>query len=498
MNAPASLRVTVVGGGIAGLSCAARLKDLARERGFPLDLTLLEAGPRPGGVVVTERVDGFLIEGGPDCFISEKPWAVDLCRRLGLGDQILGTNPDCRRSFVLQGRRLLPIPEGYQLIAPSRFLPFATSPILSPLGKLRAACDLLLPRGADAPDESLASFVRRRFGAEVLERLAQPLLAGIYNADPERLSLRATMPRFLEMERVHRSVILALLRARRNAGGRQKGVSGARYSLFVTLRDGLQSLVERLAAGLPPRSLRLGVRVAGVTRAEKGESAGGPGGGWVVSTDKGERIRSEAVVLAMPAHAASSLARGADPGLAGALGAIPYGTSVTVSLGYSSSDLPRPVDGFGFVIPRSEARPLIACSFSSTKFAGRAPAGTALLRTFLGGPATEGMAPESLERSVRDQLRDILGVTAAPLVARTHVWPRAMAQYEVGHLERVAAIERTLDRLPGLALAGNGLFGVGIPDCVRSGEMAAERVAALAGRKDPHMTPDITGGGDGR
>ncbi len=467
-------RVVVVGAGISGLACAWRLATLARERRASLDLTVLEASGRTGGVIATERSGGFLIEAGPDNFITEKPWALDLCRRLGLEREILGTNPDCRRSFVLIKGRLLPVPEGYQLMAPSRFLPFVTTPVLGLAGKARAACDLILPRGPARPDESLASFVRRRFGNEVLERLAQPLVAGIYNADPERLSLRATMPRFLDMEREHRSVILALLRGRRRSRGAGSGVSGARYSLFVTLREGLQTLVDRLASALPAGALRLGVGVRRVSHDQDGPTRGG----WQVTTGSGERLAADAVALALPAHAAAALLRGVDPTLATDLDGVPYGTSVTLNLAYRRADVPHPLGGFGFVVPRGERRRLIACSFSSVKYAGRAPEGAVLLRAFLGGPEAHAA---TLERAVRDDLRDILGITAAPLLARTAVWPRSMAQYEVGHLERVSAIEGRLARLPGLFLAGNGLRGVGIPDCVRSGEAAAEGIAARAG-----------------
>ena len=468
-------RVTVVGAGIAGLACARRLDALARETRRPLDLTLLDAAERPGGVIVTERCDGFLLEGGPDCFISDKPWAIDLCRGLGLEEEILGTNPACRRSFVLHGRRLVPIPEGYQLLAPSRVMPFLTSRVLSLPGKLRVACDLFLPRGPEVGDESLASFVRRRLGREALERLAQPLVAGIYNADPERLSLRATFPRFLDMERSERSVILALLKGRRRAPGEATGVSGARYSLFVTLRQGLQALVDRLTARLPPGALRLRARVASLVRAPRGD-------GWLLTTASGERTAADAVVLALPAHAAAAIVRGLDAGLSDSLAGIPYGTSATVSLAYRRADLRRAPDGFGFVVPRSERRALVACSFSSVKFAGRAPDGMVLLRAFLGGPTAEDADAVRLERLARDDLRDILGVETAPLFARTFVYRRAMAQYAVGHLERVAAIERGLQGHPGLALAGNGLRGVGLPDCVRSGELAAERLAAEVNR----------------
>ena len=485
MTAGGRWRVVVAGAGVAGLACAHRLLAVARERSLPLDLAVLDAAPRPGGVIATERIDGCIVEGGPDCFVSDRPWGIDLCRRAGLADEIVGTGETHRRSFVFLRGRLLPIPEGYQLLAPSRILPFAASPILGPAGKLRAACDLVLPRGPVVADESLASFVRRRFGRENLERLAQPLLAGIYNADPERLSLRATMPRFLEMERQHRSVILGLLRARRRApAAAQKGVSGARYSLFVTLKGGLQTLTDRLAATLPAGALRLGAKVArldpGGPAAAGGQTpgAGGAAARWQVATYQGQAFPADAVVLAMPACAAAPLVRPFDDRLGGLLGEVPYGGAATVSLAYRRADVAHPLDGFGFVVPRCEGRRLVACSFSSVKFPGRAPEGIVLLRAFLDGRTAEGAGAHDLERIVRDELRDILGIAVSPLFARAFVYPRSMAQYEVGHLEKVAAIEAALARHAGLAIAGNGLRGVGLPDCARSGEAAADSILA--------------------
>jgi protoporphyrinogen/coproporphyrinogen III oxidase len=473
-------RVVVAGAGVGGLACARRILTPAGERDRPIDLTVLEAAPRPGGVIVTERLDGCIIEGGPDCFVSDKPWGIDLCRGMGLAEEIVGTSTAHRRSFVYVRGRLLPIPEGYQLLAPGRLVPFATTPILSLRGKLRAACDLVLPRGPVVPDESLASFVRRRFGQETLERLAQPLLAGIYNADPERLSLRATMPRFLELERQSRSVILGLLQVRRRApAAARTGVSGARYSLFVTLRSGLQTLTDRLASGLPPGSLRLGAKLARLEEQPTAADARGAAR-FKASTDRGDTFDADAVVLALPACAAAPLVRPVDPPLAEVLAAVPYGGAATVSLAYRRTDVAHPLDGFGFVVPRSENRRLVACSFSSVKFPGRAPEDKVLLRAFLDGKTAARVDAADLERIVRDELRDILGITAAPILARSYVYSSAMAQYEVGHLERVRELEGRLANHPGLFVAGNGLRGVGLPDCVRSGEVAAEGVLAHA------------------
>jgi oxygen-dependent protoporphyrinogen oxidase len=490
-----SSRQVVVGAGISGLACARRLVELARAAGGPSrEIVLLEAGPRPGGVIRTEERDGFLIEGGPDCFITDKPWAIDLCRRIGLQDELIGTNPDLRRSFVWKRGRLLPIPEGFYLLAPARVVPFMTSPILSPAGRLRVACEVLLPRRPAAQDESLASFVRRRFGRQALEWLAQPLVAGIYNADPEHLSLRATFPRFLEMERRHRSVIVALLRARRAAGGiappgsagdpvsgcRGGGqvpgadTSGARYGLFATLRRGLGDLVERLAADLPAGALRTGAPAAAIER-------GAPDAPWIVRTAGGGVLAARGLVLAVPAPAAAALLRHLDPALADALAGVRYGGAATVSLAYDRHDLPQALRGFGFVVPRAERRDLVACTVSSLKFAGRAPADGVLLRAFLPCPDRAAADPERLVATARCELRDLLGIAAAPRLARAFAHPGALPQYTVGHLERVAAIESRLRAHPGLLLAGNGLWGIGLPDCIRSGERAAESLAGTAG-----------------
>jgi oxygen-dependent protoporphyrinogen oxidase len=478
-------RHVVVGAGISGLACARRLVELGRAAGGPPpEILLLEAGPRPGGVISTEERDGFLIEGGPDCFITDKPWAVDLCRRLGLEGELLGTNPDLRRSFVWKRGRLLPIPEGFYLLAPARVVPFMTSPILSPAGRLRVACEVLLPRRPAPEDESLASFVRRRFGRQALEWLAQPLVAGIYNADPEELSLRATFPRFLEMERRHRSVILGLLRARRAAGAGAAsgpgaapgaGTSGARYGLFATLRRGLGDLVGRLAAGLPTGTLRTGAAAAAIER------AGPPGAPWILRTAGGEALAARGVVLALPAPAAAALLRAFDPALADALAGIRYGGAATVNLAYDRRDVPHRFRGFGFVVPRAERRALVACTVSSLKFAGRAPEDGLLLRAFLPCPDRDAADPERLEAAARRELRDLLGIAAAPRLARVFAYPGALPQYTVGHLRRVATIETRLRAHPGLLLAGNGLRGIGLPDCVRSGEQAAESLAGTAG-----------------
>ena len=460
------MRLVVVGGGITGLAAAHHALELARERRIALELTLVEARERLGGTIATERAGGFLIEAGPDSFLSEKPWALALCRRLGLEDRLARTDDRYRKVFVWHAGRLHPLPDGWELLAPTRLAPFLSSRLFSWPGKLRMAFDLVLPRGI-ADDESLGAFVRRRLGREALERVAQPLVAGIYTADPDDLSLTATMPRFAELEKQERSIILGLRRARRRA--RETGVSGARWSLFVTLKEGMEDLVAALATRLQPGTVLLKQRVAGVERR---------GDRWRVATAEGADLDADRVIVATESHAAARMLRYVDPTLATLLAEIPYASSATVTLGYRRADVPHPLDGFGFVVPRAEKRALLACTFSSVKYAGRAPEGDVLLRAFVGGALNEAVlelddAP--LVMRARAELREALGITAAPALARVFRWPKAMPQYHVGHLARVETIERRAGALPGLDLAGGAYRGVGIADCVRSGEAAAER-----------------------
>jgi protoporphyrinogen/coproporphyrinogen III oxidase len=540
-------RIVIVGGGISGLAAAHRVFELqsqdSPEEARP-ELLLLEASPRLGGTVRTYRREGFLLEAGPDSFISEKPAALELARRLGLEERLIGTNEQNRRSFVVRAGRLRPTPEGFQLLAPSRFLPFLATDIFTWRGKARMALDLLLPRRKDLngqSDESLAAFVRRRFGQEALERMAQPMVGGIYTADPEHLSLRATMPRFLEMERRHRSLILAMWKnARRTEADARHTLraSGARYSLFLSFDEGTQVLTDALAASLPQGTARLNTKVLSLRlnplslehrpQTEDGPRAtpenlsssstrlkdeprpkdeqlstslshnsqtrklennsqsfesdsqsrvldDGPRR-WLLQTDTGETIGADAVCLALPAYAAARLLRDFDDALAEELDAIPYASTATVNLAYRRADIPHPLDGFGFVVPFIERRATLACTFSSVKFPSRAPRGHALLRAFVGGalqPEMFDLDEADMAEAVRRDLRDLLGVNAPPLFAHVEKWPRSMAQYHLGHLERLARINARLQNLPALALCGNAYTGAGLPDCIRSGESAA-------------------------
>jgi oxygen-dependent protoporphyrinogen oxidase len=475
------MRILIIGGGISGLAAAFSLQEHSPNTGRPLEILLLEATERTGGVIRTHSREGFLIEGGPDSFISEKPEARALAERLGISGHLIETSAEHRRSFIVGGGRLHPVPEGFHLLAPSRFWPFLTTRIFSWRGKARMALDIFLPRRAatasnGGDDESLAQFVRRRLGREALERMAQPMVGGIYTADPERLSLRATMPRFLEMERQSRSVIRGMWRARREqAAHATQGTSGARYSLFLSFDEGMQVLSDTLAARLDKGSIRLNARIDSLSFDRATED-------WKLRLQSGESLACDAVCLALPAYAAASLLRETDAQLASELEAIPYASTATINLAYRREDIPHPLDGFGFVVPILERRSVLACTFSSVKFPGRAPSGHALLRAFVGGalqPETFALDEEAMESAVREDLRDLLGIEKPPLFSLIEKWPRSMAQYHLGHLERVKRIEERLRAFPSLRLAGNAYGGAGIPDCIRSGERAAGEILAV-------------------
>jgi oxygen-dependent protoporphyrinogen oxidase len=454
-------RIVVVGGGISGLAAAHRLIELNQAQ----QITLIEASDRLGGTIQTKNRDGFLLERGPDSFISEKPQALALAKRLGLEPRLIQTNEEFRRSFIVRNGRLRPVPEGFQLLAPSRIAPFLRTDIFSVAGKARMAADLFLPRkstnGTD--DESLASFVRRRLGKEALERMAQPMVGGIYTADPETLSLRATLPRFLDMESRHRSLILAMLR---QGKAQKSGTSGARYSLFLSFDRGMQVIVDALAQ--LKADIRLNTRAKALRR---------DGPTWTIATNTGEQLKADAICLAVPAYVAASLLNDIDEQLAQKLRDIKYASTATINLAYKRSAIAHPLNGFGFVVPFIEKRSLLACTFSSVKFSGRAPDDHVLLRAFAGGalqPEIFALDEPEMAKRVEADLRELLSISEPPLFTGVAKWERSMPQYEVGHLDRVKEIEGLVDKLPGLTLAGNAYGGAGIPDCIRSGEVAAE------------------------
>lgn len=465
-------RVVVIGGGLSGLAAAHRIHERTTALRRAVELTVLEARDRVGGVIATEHQDGFALEYGPDSFITNKPWGLSLCERLGLSDRLIETDPGNRRSFVVRKGRLLPVPEGFVLMAPQKLAPLLASPVLSWRGKLRMLMDLVIPRRDDDVEESLAGFVRRRLGREALERLIQPLVGGIYTADPNNLSLRATLPQFPAMEREHRSLILAGLReARRRGEGRLARLSsGARYGMFVALEGGMGELPSALAASLPDGTIRLHTSVRRIVKNE-------PISPWLVELLDGPPIEADAVVLATEAHAAARLIDAQDPNLALQLRAIPYASSIIVNVAYQRDQVQHPLDGFGAVVPAIENRSILAVSFLSVKFPGRAPAGTVLMRVFIGGatqPELFELDDAAIAEIVRRELGELIGATGEPLLMHIGRHPRAMPQYVLGHLEHVAAIRNRLARHPRLYITGIAFDGVGIPDCIHAAESTAD------------------------
>lgn len=479
------IRVVIIGGGVTGLATAHRLLE-HNQNCQHLEVLLLEAGSRVGGVLKTTERDGFLIEAGADSFISEKPEALALAERLDIASRVIETNEQHRRSFIVRAGRLRPVPDGFQLLAPTRFWPFITTDIFSWPGKVRMALDLIIPRRPiqnSDDDESLAAFVRRRLGREAFERMAQPMIGGIYTADPEKLSLRATLPRFLDMEHEHGSVILALWRQRRAQSPEQKrGTSGARYSLFLSFDKGMQVLVDKLSARVNG-SIRLNSRVESLTLDMSAKQ-------WKIRLTDNTEIAADVVCLAIPTYAAASLLRETDAELGRLLNQISYASTATINLAYRRDEVPHPLDGFGFVVPFIEKRSILACTFSNVKFAGRAPANHVLLRAFLGGalqPQLFELDEDEMVQRVREDLRDLLGIVKPPLFTVVEKWRRSMPQYHVGHLELVSNIKAHTQALPGLQLAGNSYGGAGLPDCIRCGEAVADRILR---RSSKYMSTD--------
>ena len=462
--------IIVIGGGISGLAAAHRLTELSRTGSTAYRVTLLEASDRLGGVIATEHADNLLLELGPDSYITDKPAALRLCERLGLADRLIAPQHGALKLYTVHRGALEPLPEGFLLMAPTRVGSVLRSPLFSWGGKLRMGLEPLVSRRPDGGDESLASFVRRRLGREVLDRVAQPLIGGIYASDPESLSLAAAMPRFPEMERNHGSVILGSRQAQKRRA-QAAGETGARWSLFVSIDGGMEVLVRRIEETLGPGVVRLGETVRELSWNPDARR-------WRVDTGHGS-VEGDAVICTLPAFAAAQALAPLDSDLAGELGAIPFSSTATINLAYRRSDIAHPLDGYGFVVPHVEHRKIMACTFSSVKYAGRAPEDTALLRCFAGGalqPDLLDQPDELLKAQVREDLEALLGISGTPILCRTTHYPDCMPQYNVGHLDRIERIEARLKRFPTLVLAGKSYRGVGIADCIHGGETAAEGI----------------------
>jgi oxygen-dependent protoporphyrinogen oxidase len=460
----ATTETLIVGGGITGLAAAQRLSAV----GSPF--LLVESERRLGGKIATERVDGFVIEGGPDCFLAAKPGGLALAHALGLEARLRGTDPARRRTYVKRGGHLHELPEGITGLVPSRLRPLLTTGILSWRGRLRAGLELFVPRRTAAEEETIAAFVSRRFGVEAYDWLVEPLLSGIYAGDGSRLSLAATFPQLQELERMQGSVLRAMLR-RRGAPSRP----GSTPSGFVTPTGGLVELVAQIGKRLPPHAVRCGQAVTGITRQHAR---------FHVHLADGTAVRADRLILATPAHAGARLLEGLDAELARELAGIPFVSTATVSLGYPLADVPRPLDGYGYVSPRAEGGPVVACTWTSNKFPDRVPPGYALIRFFLGRAGADTVVDGpvyALQEMARAEMARLFGVTAAPELVRVFRWRQSIPQYVVGHGARLQRIASCVERTPGLMLAGASYHGVGIPDCIVSGWTAADSALGRVG-----------------
>lgn len=472
------MKLIIIGGGIAGLSAA----YYAQKKNPALEITLLEADSHWGGKIITDRVDGFVIEGGPDTFLATKTWGVELCKELGLSERLHGTNPKAQNTYVLHKGRLESLPDGLAMMIPGKVMPMLTTRLLSWVQKIRVGFDFLLPVKKGNDDESLGSFVSRRMGRAAYENLIEPLMSGIYAGDGDKLSLQSTFPFLRDFERKYGSLALGAMKMYRARVKSQKN-TGSR-SVFLTPTTGLAEMVEALVAILEENNvnLRLNASVEKLESLKVGTLE--PSNlqtfkRWNVTLTDGSNLDADAVILATPAFATGDLLDAHAPELATVLQEIPYVSTATISLAYKLTDLQRPLDGYGYVIPRREGRRALACTWTSTKFPHRAPEGHALLRVFVGRAGQEDDIPwdeASLLEIAREELKLTLGITADPLVSRVFIWEKAMPQYNLGHPEKLNQIDAALKKMPNLALAGNGYSGIGIPDCIHSGELAVEKI----------------------
>lgn len=467
--------VVIVGGGISGLATAFALQEQAVAAGLSIRCTILESGSSWGGKIVTHRVGDLITEAGPDSFLSQKPAGLELCMKLGLTDQLINTNETGKKAFVLHGGRFHELPEGLVSFVPKQLGPFLRSGLLSWTGLARMGLDVVVPRGPFEGDESLASFFRRRFGAQAFERVLEPLMAGIYAGDAEQMSLKATYPRFFELEQEYGSIIRGMMAAKKKAPSASAG--GSTRTMFVSLKNGLGDLVTALTKRLTQEGveLRLGCQVDAL-RVRSHQL-----GRWMYDLilNDGSALSAESVVFATPAYVSAELLRPLTPIAGGLLEMIPYVSTATIALAYPADAVARSVEGFGFIVPRKEGRDLIAVTWTSLKWPYRAPADQVLVRCYVGGAGREAILQlndEQLTAKVRAELSALCGIKTEPVYVEVNRWWKAMPQYTIGHLARLTQLDAALSRYPGLVLTGAGYRGVGIPDCIRDGVTAASRV----------------------
>ena len=463
--------IIIIGGGITGLSAAYRLSKLKTQGGAEIDITVVEKSGFLGGTIRTEYTDGFVIEGGPDCFFAEKPYAGMLVKELGISDRLIGTNNKNQGTYVLWRKKLHKLPEGVVLMIPTKFTPFATSSLFSLSGKMRMGMELFISKRTDGVDESLSEFTLRRLGREALDRIAEPLVAGVHAGDPDTMSVRSSFPRFVDMEQKYGSLIRGMLNARRAM--QQHAATGNR-SMFMTMKTGLKDLIDTLRQQSSGVNFKTGAGAQSIQRTLTGRDES-----YTVTLSNSEQLHADGIILAVPAYVSAGLVSSMGKDLSDLLLSIPYVSTATVSLAYKKDSFGHALKGFGFVVPRKENRRIMAATWTSSKFSYHSPDDSVLLRFFVGGAANQDMvfkSDDEIAGLVRAELKDIMGVTTEPLFVRIYRWDRAMPQYTIGHEPRVKTIEQLTAGLGNIQLCGSAYHGIGISDCINSGNTAAQSV----------------------
>ena len=462
-------KIVIIGGGISGLATAYSLEEIARKKGESISITLFEKNNRIGGNILTERTDGFLIEGGPDCFLSEKPWAIQLCERLGMGESLLRTNDEYRKTYILLNGHLHELPEGVILMIPTEIFPLLKSNLISLSGKIRMGMELFIPKKESSADESLSQFVRRRLGQEALDKIAAPLVAGVHAEDPDTMSVKSRFPRFVQMEEEYGSLIKGMIAKRREM--RRAGSKGnkPKYTMFMTLKDGLSEMPATIVQNLKMTKILTNREVAGVDKRDI----------FKISLKNGEVLDADTVVFATPSYETASLLTGINDSISALLNKIPYASTATVSLAFKKESISNPMNGFGFLVPRQEKRRITGATWVSRKFSYRSPDDSVLIRCFIGGSHNEKLVflnDKDMIEMVKGELRDIMGITSEPLLTRIYRWEKAMPQYTIGHEERLSILDKKLSEYPGMFLTGSSYRGSGISECIKDGQLTAESV----------------------
>lgn len=471
-------KIVIIGGGISGLSTLYYLKEKLGEKKIRADIRLLEKSRRFGGQIRTEYIDGFIIDGGSDCFIREKPWALSLCRELGIDDRLVNTMDENNGTFIFRKGKLHPLPEGLMALAPARFLPFVTSGLFTLAGKVRMGLEMFVPRKKDDSDETLSGFVTRRSGRELLEMIGEPLIAGIHAGDPDRMSVKSTFPRFIEMEKVHGSLTMAALASRKKMKEmmkKQAGSGAPQRSFFISFRKGMYQFIETLLERLKDQKLVTGIEVTDIKKDKNGK--------YIVSLSKGNDIIADMVVVTTPAYVSADLLSKVSRDMTDSLKKIPYIKTGTISIAYRKDDVEQLIPrAFGFLVPGIEKRSLMAATFTSRKWPGRCPDEYVLIRCFIGGKHNQeliGKDDDTIIATAREELRSILGIEAKPHLYRIYRWIDNMPQYNIGHTEIMETIEREMEKHRGLFLTGSAYRGIGIPDCIHNAEITADKIVGL-------------------